>query len=139
MFGIAIEIWVIVGLIVLATMLLMSAFARLYRKAGPHEALIVYGVGGTRVVKGHGTIVLPMVQVCQVHVSNTLPSPGVRRLRSRRESGVPYCPRALSGLVVFWCPLPGRRRCICGNVDRPMPSRPDSIIGGEISRGGPPT
>ena len=27
MFGIAIEIWVIVGLIVLATMLLMSAFA----------------------------------------------------------------------------------------------------------------
>ena len=65
MFGIAIEIWVIVGLIVLATMLLMSAFARLYRKAGPHEALIVYGVGGTRVVKGHGTIVLPMVQVCR--------------------------------------------------------------------------
>src|SRR4029077_15868470 len=65
MFGIAIEIWVIVGLIVLATMLLMSAFARLYRKAGPHEALIVYGLGGTRVVKGHGTVVFPMVQVCR--------------------------------------------------------------------------
>ncbi|HZE26271.1 MAG TPA: SPFH domain-containing protein, partial [Terriglobales bacterium] len=64
-FGIPTEIWVIVGLIVLATMLLMSVLARLYRKAGPHEALLVYGFGGTRVVKGHGTIVWPMVQVCR--------------------------------------------------------------------------
>src|SRR5437660_8283688 len=65
MFGIAVEIWIIAGLMVLAIMLLMSALARLYRKAGPHEALVVYGFGGTRVVKGHGTIVLPMVQVCR--------------------------------------------------------------------------
>ena len=64
-FGISTEIWVIVGLGVLALMFLMSFLARLYRKAGPHEALIVYGVGGTRVVKGHGTIVWPMVQVCR--------------------------------------------------------------------------
>jgi len=63
--GIALEIWVIVGLSVLVIVFLMSTLARLYRKAGPHEALIVYGVGGTRVVKGHGTIVLPMVQVCR--------------------------------------------------------------------------
>jgi flotillin len=63
--GHAIEIWVVVGLMVLVVMLLMSTFAKLYRKAGPHEALIVYGVGGTRVVKGHGTIVVPMVQVCR--------------------------------------------------------------------------
>src|SRR5437870_514965 len=63
MFGIAVEIWIIAGLMVLAIMLLMSALARLYRKAGPHEALVVYGFGGTRVVKGHGTIVLPLVQV----------------------------------------------------------------------------
>src|SRR4029077_18825361 len=33
-----------------------------YRKAGPHEALIVYGLGGTRVIKGRGTIIYPMVQ-----------------------------------------------------------------------------
>src|SRR5437879_13726686 len=65
MFGIAVEVWIIAGLMVLAIMLLMSALARLYRKAGPHEALIVYGFGGTRVVKGHGAIVLPMVQVCR--------------------------------------------------------------------------
>jgi len=44
---------------------LMSGLAKLYRKAGPHEALIVYGFGGTRVVKGHGAIVWPMVQICR--------------------------------------------------------------------------
>src|ERR1700686_1180742 len=65
MFGIATEIWVIVGLMVMAILFLTSGVARLYRKAGPHEALIVYGFGGTRVVKGHGTVVLPMVQVCR--------------------------------------------------------------------------
>jgi flotillin len=64
-FGISTEIWVFVGLGVLVLMLLMSSLARLYRKAGPHEALIIYGFGGTRVVKGHGAIVWPMVQICR--------------------------------------------------------------------------
>jgi flotillin len=64
-FGIPTEIWVIVGLCVLGLLFLMSSLARLYRKAGPHEALIVYGFGGTRVVKGHGAIVWPMVQICR--------------------------------------------------------------------------
>jgi flotillin len=64
-FGIPTEIWVIVGLCILGVLFLMSGLARLYRKAGPHEALIVYGFGGTRVVKGHGAIVWPMVQVCR--------------------------------------------------------------------------
>jgi flotillin len=36
--------------------------ARLVRKAGPHEALVVYGFRGTRVVKGHGTIIFPMIE-----------------------------------------------------------------------------
>jgi flotillin len=65
MFGMAIEIWVIVGLMVLAVMLLMSMLAKLYRKAGPHEALVVYGFRGTRVVKGHGTIIFPMIENCR--------------------------------------------------------------------------
>src|SRR5277367_3776666 len=60
-----VEIWIFVGLGVMVILFLISAMARLYRKAGPHEALIVYGFGGTRVVKGHGTMVLPMVQVCR--------------------------------------------------------------------------
>src|SRR6202142_2800098 len=58
-------IWIFVGLGVMVVLFLMSGMARLYRKAGPHEALIVYGLGGTRVVQGHGTLVLPMVQICK--------------------------------------------------------------------------
>ncbi len=63
--GIAIEIWIVVGLAVLAVLFLMSMLARLYRKAGPHEALIVYGFRGTRVVQGHGTVIFPMVENCR--------------------------------------------------------------------------
>src|ERR1039458_4602723 len=63
--GIAIEIWVIAGLMVLAILFLMSMLARLYRKAGPNEALIVYGFRGTRVVQGHGTVIFPMVENCK--------------------------------------------------------------------------
>src|SRR6202166_2316625 len=59
------SVWIIAGLMVLAILLLMSMLAKLYRKAGPHEALIVYGFGGTRIIKGHGTVVLPMLQTCR--------------------------------------------------------------------------
>src|SRR5580693_4261693 len=60
--SLGIEFWVIVGLMVLSVVLLSSFLASLYRKAGPHEALIVYGFRGTRVVKGHGTVIFPMVE-----------------------------------------------------------------------------
>jgi len=56
------EVWVIVGLMVLVILFLMTIMARLYRKAGPHEAIVVYGWGGTRVIKGGGAVVWPMVQ-----------------------------------------------------------------------------
>src|SRR3989475_5915652 len=65
MFGLAMEIWIIAGLAVLALLLLMSMLASLYRKAGPHEALVVYGFRGTRVVKGHGTVIFPMIEACR--------------------------------------------------------------------------
>jgi flotillin len=58
-------IFVIVGGMVLAILFLMAMFARLFRKAGPHEALIVYGFRGTRVVKGRGTVIFPMVENCR--------------------------------------------------------------------------
>ena len=63
--GTVVEIWIFVGLMVLALMFLMSMLARLYRKAGPHEALVVYGFRCTRVVKGHGTVIFPMVENCR--------------------------------------------------------------------------
>src|SRR5215472_8724503 len=58
-------IFVVVGLAVLAILFLMAMFARLYRKAGPHEALVVYGFRGTRIVKGQGAVILPMVESCR--------------------------------------------------------------------------
>jgi flotillin len=56
------EVFVIAGLAVLVVMFVMAMFARLYRKAGPNEALVVYGFRGTRIVIGHGTLILPMLQ-----------------------------------------------------------------------------
>jgi flotillin len=56
------DVLVVAGTGVAAIVLLMAVFANLYRKAGPHEALVVYGFRGTRVIKGHGTVILPMVE-----------------------------------------------------------------------------
>jgi len=56
------EYIVFVGLGVLALILMMGIVARMYRKAGPNEALIVYGFRGPRVIKGHGTVIFPMVE-----------------------------------------------------------------------------
>src|SRR5437764_874713 len=58
-------IFVVAGLAVLAILFLMATFARLYRKAGPHEALVVYGFRGTRIIKGQGAVILPMVELCR--------------------------------------------------------------------------
>src|SRR6201984_3459792 len=58
--------FVIAGLMVVAVLFLMAMLARLYRKAGPHEALVVYGFRGTRVIKGHGTVIFPMVENCRL-------------------------------------------------------------------------
>ena len=65
MLGIPTDTWIIVGLMVLAVLLIMVTLAKMFRKAGPNEALIVYGFRGTRVVKGHGTIIFPMVEMCR--------------------------------------------------------------------------
>src|SRR5437764_1906426 len=54
--------WIIVGLGVVAFMCLLAMVARLFRKAGPHEALVVYGFRKTRVVIGAGTVIFPMIE-----------------------------------------------------------------------------
>jgi flotillin len=59
------QIILFVGLGVLALILLMGILARMYRKAGPNEALIVYGFRGPRVIKGHGTVIFPLVEYCR--------------------------------------------------------------------------
>jgi flotillin len=55
--------WVIVGLCIVGVMFAFGMFARLFRKAGPHEALVVYGFRGTRIVIGRGTVILPMIEM----------------------------------------------------------------------------
>jgi flotillin len=57
--------YVMAGLVVLVIFILMGVFASLYRKAGPNEALVVYGFRGPRVVKGHGKLIFPMVESCR--------------------------------------------------------------------------
>ena len=64
-FHIPTEVLIIAWTAVAAVVLLTAIFARLYRKAGPNEALVVYGFRGTRVVKGHGTVIMPMVEHCR--------------------------------------------------------------------------
>ena len=65
LYGIAMGTWIIIGLMVLTLLFLLVMLAKMFRKAGPNEALIVYGFRGTRVIKGHGTIIFPMVESCR--------------------------------------------------------------------------
>src|SRR5688572_5692160 len=53
--------WIVAAGIVLGTLMLLGFIAQMYRKVGPNEAFIVYGVGGTRVIKGDGTLIFPMI------------------------------------------------------------------------------
>ena len=59
------ELFMFVGLGVLVLILMLGILARMYRKAGPNEALVVYGFRGPRVIKGHGTVIFPMVENCR--------------------------------------------------------------------------
>jgi flotillin len=59
------ETIILVGLCILFLILLLGLIARMYRKAGPNEALIVYGFRGPRVVTGNGTVIFPMVENCR--------------------------------------------------------------------------
>src|ERR1700704_5446045 len=63
--GISGGVIVVAALMALVILLLTSIVATMYRKAGPHEALVVYGFRGTRVVKGHGTVIFPMIEACR--------------------------------------------------------------------------
>ena len=65
MFGLPMNVVVGAGILVVVLLMLMTVVARMYRKAGPNEALIVYGIGGTNVYTGRGTIIFPMVQTCR--------------------------------------------------------------------------
>ena len=59
------NVWSILGLMIVGLFLIGSLFSRLIRKAGPHQALIVYGFRGTRIIKGRGTLIFPMIETAR--------------------------------------------------------------------------
>src|SRR5260370_37681555 len=65
MFGLPNEVVVIAGLLVLGLLMIMIVIAKMYRKVGPNEALIRYGMGGTEGYCGKGALIFPMVQTCR--------------------------------------------------------------------------
>src|SRR5215469_12389241 len=56
------SIVMIVGLLVAGSLALAIMIAKLFRKAGPNEALIVYGFRGPRIIRGHGAVIFPVVE-----------------------------------------------------------------------------
>ena len=57
-----VSLLIVVVAMVAVLLLIIGLAARLYRKVGPNQALIVYGFGGTKVVKGSGKVIWPMIQ-----------------------------------------------------------------------------
>jgi flotillin len=53
---------VIVGGLVVALLALLIALARMFRKAGPNQAIIVYGFRAPRVIKSGGAVIFPVVE-----------------------------------------------------------------------------
>ena len=58
-------ILIVSGLAVAVVLLILGSFARMLRKVGPNQALIRYGLGGTRIVQGGAGLVLPLVHSSQ--------------------------------------------------------------------------
>ena len=59
----------IIGIVVVAVIVvfvLIQTYARLLRKVGPNQALIVYGSGGTKVITGGSKLVIPLTQRADV-------------------------------------------------------------------------
>ncbi len=54
--------FIIVGLVVVGTLIIIGLMAKMFRKAGPNEAVIVYGFRGPRIIRGHGAVIFPVVE-----------------------------------------------------------------------------
>lgn len=55
----------VIAAAVVGLFVLLGFITTLIRKVGPNQALIVYGLGGTKIVTGGGKVVWPLVQSCQ--------------------------------------------------------------------------
>jgi flotillin len=64
---IAAGVWVMVGLAIMAVLFIIGVLTRLYRIAGPNEALVITGFRGQqgRIIKAGGSIVFPLIEQCR--------------------------------------------------------------------------
>jgi len=53
---------IITGGAIFVFFVLFMGLVRAFRKAGPNEALVIYGMRGTRVITGGGAIIMPLVE-----------------------------------------------------------------------------
>ena len=53
---------IVIGLSVIALLALFIAIGRMFRKAGPNQAIIVYGFRSPRVIKSGGAVIFPVVE-----------------------------------------------------------------------------
>src|SRR3979490_2820873 len=53
---------IFIGLGVVVLLIIMTSIAKMFRKAGPNEALIVFGFRGPRIIKGGGAVIFPVVE-----------------------------------------------------------------------------
>src|SRR3978361_1818373 len=56
---------IFIGLGVVVLLIIMTSIAKMFRKAGPNEAVIVYGFRGPRIIKGSGAVIFPMIESCR--------------------------------------------------------------------------
>src|ERR1700761_1996145 len=56
---------IFIGLGVVVLLIIMTSIAKMFRKAGPNEAIIVYGFRGPRIIKGSGAVIFPVVESCR--------------------------------------------------------------------------
>src|SRR5262245_25607803 len=65
MLNISTEVLLISGLVVLVVLFFMTVLTRMYHIVGPNQALVVTGIRGTKIVKGGGGLVFPVVEQCR--------------------------------------------------------------------------
>src|ERR1700704_871880 len=56
---------IFIGLGVVVLLIILTSIAKMLRKAGPNEAVIVYGFRGPRIIKGSGAVIFPMIESCR--------------------------------------------------------------------------
>src|SRR6201986_4751224 len=56
---------VFIGLGVVVLLIIMTSIAKMFRNAGPNEAIIVYGFRGPRIITGSGGRIFPLVESCK--------------------------------------------------------------------------